>query len=55
MNGAQALQKVKQNVEANEESSCDYHLIFMDQNMPVLDGCDATHQIRSYLESLDIP
>ena len=27
----------------------------MDQNMPILDGCDATHQIRTFLESQGLP
>jgi len=42
MNGQAALEKVKQNVESNEGEFCNYHLIFMDQNMPILDGCDST-------------
>ena len=50
MNGHAALEKVKQNVQSNNGIMCNYHLIFMDQNMPIMDGCDSTLQIRTYLE-----
>ena len=38
LSGEIALKLVKENVEANEYKFCDYYLIFMDCNMPVMDG-----------------
>ena len=48
-NGEEALQVVKNNVETNNGMWCDYELILMDINMPIMDGCESTSLIRSFL------
>ena len=53
MNGYQALQKVIKNVE-KYGYNC-YEFILMDCNMPVMDGCTATQQLRDYLYLKKIP
>ena len=47
--GKQALEAVQNNVECNQGFSCDYELILMDCNMPIMDGCESTYLIRSFL------
>ena len=37
------------NVKKNQGLSCDYELIFMDCNMPIMDGNKSTNLIRSFL------
>ncbi len=39
LNGKLALESVIKNVEHNNNKRCDYHLILMDCNMPIMDGC----------------
>ena len=48
-NGEEALQAVINNVEKNQGLSCDYELILMDLNMPIMDGNESAHLIRSFL------
>jgi CheY-like chemotaxis protein len=45
-NGFEAVEAVK---------SSSYHAVFMDMQMPVLDGIDATKKIRNELKIMDLP
>ena len=47
INGQEAVDMVTNDVQELQYSRFD--LIFMDYNMPVLDGCEATAQIRQFL------
>jgi CheY-like chemotaxis protein len=49
-NGLEALQKVK---KAYSEGYS-YGIIFMDASMPVLDGYEATDEIRNYMRRMNI-
>ena len=48
--GKQALDAVIKNVERNRPiKHCNYELILLDCNMPIMDGYTATLKIRQYL------
>ena len=42
MNGEQAVRQIKDNIKSHGGKYCNYSLIFMDCNMPILDGYEAT-------------
>lgn len=47
LNGSLALDKIVQSVQ--QTGKMVYELILMDQNMPIMGGCEATTKIREYL------
>ena len=51
LNGQQAIDKVIIDVLRYQGNYCSYHLIMMDCNMPILNGFNAAHRIRTYLHS----
>ena len=49
MNGLEAVNAVKQDIEENQGRYCSYVFILMDSNMPFMDGCTATKEIRNLI------
>jgi len=47
--GKDAINKVKASTDLHGGTKCGFKLIFMDANMPVIDGYEATKRIREYL------
>jgi CheY-like chemotaxis protein len=54
MNGKEAYEKVMENTELNDGLFCDFNLIFIDNNMPIMDGCDASLLIRKYMDKMNL-
>jgi CheY-like chemotaxis protein len=54
LEGAKAIQMVKDNISKNQMKRCDYHLILMDCNMPFKDGYSTSQDIREYIYSLKL-
>jgi len=53
-NGQEAVDQVIKSTEHFAGRKCGYALIFMDCNMPVLDGYEATTRIRSYIHKKQV-
>ena len=54
MSGKEALKKVEENILQNEGKSCQYHLIFMDCSMPIMDGFETSKKIRELIHSFGL-
>lgn len=60
MNGADAVTQIEQRIHNYQNRSCNcqkmkpYKLIFMDVNMPIMDGLHATKKIREIEEEYQI-
>ena len=58
-NGKQALKIVTENIEhncrKNKIKRCDFELIFMDCNMPFMDGYETTSKIRHIIHREGLP
>ena len=51
-NGVEAVQKVK---SAYKNGNFSYGLVFMDCSMPIMDGFEATDNIRNYCSQRNVP
>lgn len=49
MNGLEAVQAVKADIELHNGSYTSFVFIMMDSNMPFMDGCTATQEIRNLI------
>ena len=54
-NGLEAVQQVKEDIKTNKGKFCSFDLILMDCNMPVMDGYEATKQIREFIFEAELP
>lgn len=61
LNGKEAVEKVMRRADENQKNPCNckrlrtnYKLIFMDCNMPIMDGFEATYEIRKKFSQKNI-
>ena len=55
MDGLEAVKAVKDELEGNGGAYSSYIFILMDNNMPFMDGCTATQEIRKLVYQYDLP
>jgi len=53
--GKEAIQKVMEEHIKRKNCCKGYKIIFMDYNMPVMDGCEATWELQSKINNKEIP
>jgi two-component system sensor histidine kinase/response regulator len=54
-NGQDAIKIIRDNIIKNQGKFCSFDLIFMDCNMPIMDGYEATSKIRALIHSFGLP
>lgn len=54
MNGIEAVQAVKDDIELHNGTRTSFVFIMMDSNMPFMDGCTATQEIRSLIHRYNL-
>jgi len=55
LNGKEAIKKVMEDVRSNPLKISSFNLILMDCNMPMMDGFEATQQIREFMWRENLP
>ena len=53
-NGIQCIELIEKDIERNDFKYCSYSIVLMDQNMPFMDGCQASKKLREILYARDI-
>ena len=54
MNGLEAVQTVREDIEQHDGEYSSFVFIMMDCNMPFMDGCTATKEIRSLIHASNL-